>query len=131
MGCLISARYSNTAEVYDQTQIQGDSGALKRVWDYNTPSSTIDCVVQPILVQGMRGIGSGENWTREFLDIEWVHVLCSELLSKRQRLGHLKDKNGVEIYPNIVFEIIGITPVPDAFGAISEYQMLCSVAQEK
>jgi len=130
MGWIEQSRYLWTAEVYKQTVTQGPSGALKTSWDYAHPT-VIKCSAQPMLASGTRG-GSDEDWARDFRNVEWLHVYCAEKLSKTDRLGNLKDIHGELMYADgTVFEIIGVTPIPEPFGSTSEYDVMAQVAQTK
>lgn len=129
MVCLTSARYTMTAEIYDETVVQKDSGAISRSWDYDNPSTTVDCQAHGIVDGGIRVAGSTERWEGKYQNVEWVHVSCGIRVSKRQRIGKIKSRTGNELYPNLVFDVLGCTPITDPFGQIIEYDILAARAE--
>lgn len=128
MFCLIGARYNMTAEVYDQTQVQGPSGQIKRVWDYENPIATIRCIARGIAGGGIRVVGSTERWGDLYDDVEYVMMQTDFNLSKRHRIGMIRASDGQIAWEDgdeaMIFDVLGAKPVIDPFGRLVEYDIL-------
>lgn len=129
MDTIYSARYLWIADLYEETVVQKESGGLSRTWDYNNAIRTINCFAESIQVSGIRSAASEQRWGSEYQDVEWIHLLSSERLDTKLRIGNIRDRNGVPMFDSgIVFNIVGITATGDIFGRIVEYEILANKA---
>jgi hypothetical protein len=118
------------AEVYDQTAVQSASGAIERSWNYTSPIKTIFCQASGIVDGGIRVVGSTERWEEKYQNVEWVHIATDAQITKRQRIGNIMNSQGELLFEGVIFEVLGITPILNPFGALVEYDVLAQRAEK-
>lgn len=123
--CLFSAKYTMTAEVYNQDQTQGIGGNIKRTWDYTHADQVITCDARIITTAGSR-INFIETWGAQYNNSQFISVTCSQQLSNRQRLGKIMAKNTWLKDAITVYDVLGVYPVIDPFGQVIEYTVLAA-----
>ena len=131
------------------------SGEIIREWndrDPDVPSATteeIDCMAEGIVDGGIRVAGTTERFTNIYENVDFVRVTYPKnvLLSKRDRLTNIRNaqtgeviwkeeetatyNSGTGLYTSrsTVFEVLGVTPITNPFGAVTEFIALCSRAE--
>lgn len=120
-----------------------DSGAIERVWKPYVPPVvqdgepippptrewTFDCIARGVVDGGIRVAGTTERWsTRGTIDtVDYVSLKFppNVLLTRRDRVTNIRDKRTGRLLwaeeeiggSATVFEVNGVTPVIDPFGA--------------
>lgn len=128
---LISTFMNMTAEIYEQQNVQSESGTVQRKWQY---SQTIPCKVMATQnTYGSSGKDSKDFSTGTSGYKEDIHVKMQSpvLLSKRWRVSVVKTNDGQSVFvepdligdPDTIFEIISNHAVLDPFGKISYYEI--------
>lgn len=138
MSCIIGARYAMTADVYEQTIETKKSGQEMRVWNYQTPVIIgMSCMVRGIMGGGIRVAGSTERFAANYEDVEYANLACAQRLSKRYRVGNIRDAGGNLLWPDddddvrgTVFNVLGATPVVEPLSEeVVEYASLLKAAE--
>lgn len=124
-GCIFSAKYTMSAEVYDETTNQDLSGQITRDWDYTTPSFNIVCDGRILTAAGSR-VTFVEDWGPQYSNSRFVSITCGQKLNNRQRLGNIKTPNAYLLDQNTIFDVLGVYPVIDPFGNVIEYTVLAA-----
>lgn len=123
------------------------SGAVERQWVDDDPNTSqvegnvvknVPCMARGILGSGIKGVGTTESFDKLYENIEWikVNVPADCGITQRDRITRIRDKNGSILWkeseqdgnPATVFNVMGITPIPNPFGAVLEYQILAKRA---
>lgn len=123
--CLFAAKYTMTAQVYNQTTVQGVDGSIDRTWNYSSPSLNISCDARIITTAGSR-INFVETWGAQYTNSQFISVACSIQLSNRQRIGQVMAKNTWLSHKETVYDVLGVYPVIDPFGNVIEYTALAA-----
>jgi hypothetical protein len=114
--CLSDSYMTMSADVYKQEILQSASNAVKRVWVDS--GRDIKCSVESITSSGTRQIGSSEEWSDTYKDIQWIRMKTSEILSKRDRVVDIRNSQGI-IWGG-QYEIVGVNPIIGIFGEVVE-----------
>lgn len=123
----ISSTHTMKADVLDETVSQGRSGQPVRSY---TKIKEISCLARGILGQGIRVVGSSEQFLGvDYEDVEVVKMRTTDgSLNKGMRISNIRNSDGTTLWQNadgpIVFNVQGITPVFDPFNTIIEYDIL-------
>lgn len=131
MYCLIHARFNMQMDVLEQTKVQGRSGEVIRTWA--TKETDVRCIARGISGGGIRVVGSTERWSDVHEDVEIVKIQTGYNLSKRDRIRNIRNSNGTLAWEDdgqdIVFEVVGSTPIMDPFGRLIEYDVMAMRAE--
>lgn len=140
--CMVSARYTMLADFLYQTALRDDdSGQITRDWTDPEDGITIRNLTKGILGGGIRVVGSTETWSDDYEEVEWAKMNISDQLvdadedgdvfiTRRFRVTNIRDqRTGKRLWIgddglDIVFNIMGITPIIDPFGRPIEYELL-------
>ena len=129
-----------------------DSGAFVRRWvetqdiDPDTDGNQgaqgliIPCIVRGIIDGGIRVAGTTERYTPsgiyENIDYARMQFPANYVLTKRDRVTNIKNSKGIILWKEeeyddsaTVFEVLGVTPVPDPFGNHIENSALLQRAE--
>ena len=127
-GCHpISSTHTMKADLYDEEVTQGRSGQPLRTWE---KKREISCLARGILGQGIRVVGSSEQFIGvDYEDVEVVKMRTTDdNLHKGMRVSNIRNNNGTVLWKDkdgpITFNVQGITPVFDPFNTIIEYDVL-------
>lgn len=132
---LLASRYNMFADAYDQTSSQNDLGQITRDWNYDNPVvEDFICLARGIQGGGIRVVGSTERWEPEFEDVEWLRMQTQAPLSKRYRIGNIRDRNGNiawfdEEGNSLIFNIMGYESRFDPFSRRVENEVLLKRVQ--
>ena len=139
MRALSYGKYNMLADVYEETVTLQPSGQRLREWDYENPVMTIECIARGLPASGLRTVGSTEEWSRYYEDIEWVRIKTTTQLDKSHRIGNIRTVNrwgdvtahwindeGV----SEVFDVLGIMGTQDPWGQLIEYEVLARKPQD-
>jgi hypothetical protein len=131
------------------------SGDISRKWtatDPDVPSATeeeILCMVEGIVDGGIRVAGTTERFTNIYENVDWARMTFSKnvLLSKRDRITNIRSvatgevlwkeeetatyNPSTKVYTAVptTFEILGVTPITNPFGNVTEYIALLQRAE--
>lgn len=133
-GCLVGAVYTHTAEIQSKTLVQDpNSLAVKSTWALD---HKITCYARSIQTDAVSDAAAGKKFNDIYMQYEFIKVMTGERLSQRQRITNIRSAEGQLIWVEeergdvaTVFEVQGITPIFDPFGALIEYEALCKRAQ--
>lgn len=125
-----------------------DTGEIERVWvvddsdpsEAGTQARTIKCMVRGVIDGGIRVAGTTERYTPQGVydnvDYAKMNVGPNEKISKRDRITNVRNDKGVLLWKEeefdgapTVFEVLGVTPVPDPFGTPIEQIVLLKRAE--
>ena len=126
-----------TADVYTQTNIQSQSGSVKRKWSYDR---TISCKAMVIKDPAGKGIVDNKQYkpgNQGYIEDIHVKLQCTIRLSKRFRIVGIKTSDGESVFveadnislSDTIFDVISTHPVLDPFGKISYYEINLRRAQ--
>lgn len=134
--CLLSARYTMEADLFEQYTTRDESGQVRRRWRRSTRFPTIDLIARPIMGGGIRVVGSMERWEEEYLPIDWIKFQTNVEMTKRYRVYNIRDKktgktlwimneSGVsDANAPMWFDVVGVNPVIGPFGNLIERDVL-------
>jgi hypothetical protein len=126
-----------TADVYTQTNIQSQSGSVKRKWSYDR---TISCKAMVVKDDGGKGIIDDKQFkpgSQGYQENMHIKLQCTVRLSKRFRVTGIKTSDGESAFveadtmslSDTIFDVISTHPVLDPFGKISYYEINLRRAQ--
>jgi len=136
---VVTARYNMVFNLLRQTMTQNpNTGQIMRQWTvfrYDVP-----CIARGVTGGGIRVVGSTERYEGGvYTNIEWVKMQTHTIISKRDRIVDIKERdeprsNWLEVDSNgdlvpVVFEVLGGTPIQDPFGRLVEYDVLLTRAE--
>lgn len=123
----ITSTHNMVADVFEEQVTQGRSGQPLRQY---VKVREISCLARGILGQGIRVVGSSEQFLgTDYEDVEVVKLRTTdEDLHKGLRIGSIRRQDGKILWKNsdgpIIFKVQGVTPVYDPFNTIIEYDVL-------
>lgn len=126
------------------------SGEVKRTWTQSDPdvvtvmTEEIPCMVEGIVDGGIRVAGTTERFNAEYENIDWAKMTFpkSVHLSKRDRITNIRNAQTGEVLwkeeetatynsttktytaQPTIFEVLGVTPITNPWGAVTEYSAL-------
>lgn len=116
-----------TADIYIQKNVQSESGAVIRQWEYD---KTIFCKVNATKYRtgDSKSYGTGPEGYKESVD---AHMQSPIKLSKRWRITNIKssDNENVFVEPDkinfasTIFDVNSMHPVLDPFGKVAYYEI--------
>lgn len=137
--CLFTSKYTMLAHFFGQTQTRNEAGQVTRVWDRDNPF-IVPNATRGILGGGIRVVGSTQTWDEDYEAVEWAKMKVSTTvirqnggtgnISRRFRVSHIRDERTNNILwvaedgDPVEFNIMGVTPVIDPFGQLTEYELL-------
>ncbi len=130
------------------------TGELEREWvplvdedDPNGPKIvSVKCDINGILDGGIRVAGTTERLENEYNNVDFAHMWYPKhyIITKRDRITNVRTARTGEViwqeeeldlvdgkYPATVFNVLGVTPVKDAFGQWMENRALLARADVK
>lgn len=125
------------ADIYTQvTARDPDTRQVVRSW---TLSDTVPCQARSIASEGIRTVGSTEDFKKslQYADEDYVRMNCSKRISKRDRVKAIRNRvSGGSHYldddgNDMEFEVLGSQPVVDPFGRVVEYDVLMYKVQDE
>jgi hypothetical protein len=134
LNSFITSVMNMKADIYKQQNFQDpDTGAISREWLYE---KTIACKIEPIKTRGTstkgdnKNFGNNQNAQAEYNEGLQIKLKCTELLSKRWRIGSIRSSDNQQVFveidrynqPDTVFEVMSSHAVLDPFGKISYYE---------
>lgn len=124
---LVDGLMSMTLDVYRQEEEQDpDTGVIKRQFMYY---KTMPCYARGIVAQNVTRNLDKQVFSNRYENQQYLEVRTTQRLTQREKVGNIRDSDGnpvwIELnYPNdtpTIFEIIGSTPITDAFGSVVGY----------
>lgn len=125
------------ADIYTQTTSRDpDTRQVVRTW---TLDRTVRCQARSIASEGIRTVGSTEQFDTEYWNEDYVRMNITSRMSKRDRVRNIRhDQSDVALgqYLDddgnpIEFEVLGVQPVQDPFGRTVEYDVLMFRVQDE
>lgn len=142
----------NTGAYYE---VQQDpiSGAVKRNWVASDPdvvtvvTEDIPCMVEGIVDGGIRVAGTTERFSNVYENIDWARMTFPKnvMISKRDRITNVRNALTGEIIwkeeelstlnsgqyssPATTFDVLGVTPITNPYGQVTEYVALLQRAE--
>jgi hypothetical protein len=128
MAGLVESVMSMKMDVYRQTEAQDvNTGAIKREWSYY---KTVNCHVKGIISNSATTRSSDrQTFSNTYTNEQLIQVRTVEKLTGREKATNIKDSTGKIIWTELdyptetptVFEVVGTTPIMDAFGRVIGY----------
>lgn len=128
MAGLVESVMSMKMDVYRQTEAQDvNTGAIKREWSYY---KTVNCHVKGIISNSATTRSSDrQTFSNTYINEQLIQVRTVEKLTGREKATNIKDSTGKIIWTELdyptetptVFEVVGTTPIMDAFGRVIGY----------
>ncbi len=128
MSSVINAILSMKMDIYRQVDTQdADTGALVKEWIYY---KTVDCSAKGVISNSSSTrTNSIQSFGTKYTNEEILQVRTSERLTFREKITNVRDSKNNIIWKELnyptetptVFEVIGSTPLTDAFGNVIAY----------
>jgi hypothetical protein len=125
---LIDSVLSMKLDVYRQVDSQDEeTGAIRKYWQYY---KTLDCHAKGVITNSATTRSSDKQIiSNKYAFDQIIQVRTDVKLSLREKISNIRSAEGVVIwqeldYPNetpTVFEVMGVTPITDPFGALIGY----------
>jgi hypothetical protein len=124
----VEAKYAMNLDVYRvQTSQDANSGEIKRKWIY---TETIPCLAKSIISSGVRSPSNDKTVDSRYMVEEILKVMTLVKLPRNAKITNVRDLNSQILWeeaeisgnPATIFDIVGSTPIIDAFGQILEYE---------
>jgi hypothetical protein len=128
MSSVINAILSMKMDVYRQVDTQDpDTGALIKEWMYY---KTLDCSAKGVISNSSSTrTNSIQSFGTKYTNEEILQVRTTERVTFREKITNIRDSKNNIIWKELdyptetptVFEVIGSTPLTDAFGTVVAY----------
>jgi hypothetical protein len=124
----VEAKYAMNLDVYRvQTSQDANSGEIKRKWIY---TETLPCLAKSIISSGVRSPSNDKTVDSRYMVEEILKVMTLVKLPRNAKITNVRDLNSQILWeeaeisgnPATIFDIVGSTPIIDAFGQILEYE---------
>ena len=133
------------AQSYYEVKQDPFTGEIIRDWktvDPDAPQATaivVPCMVESIADGGIRVAGTTERWGEVYENVDYAKMRfpASFKITKRDRITNVKQASTGEILwreeelssannngPATVFEVLGVMPITDPFGRLTEFSAL-------
>jgi hypothetical protein len=124
----IEAKYAMEMDIY-RVQISQDPATkqIKRKWIY---AETVSCLAKSIISSGVRTPSNEKTIDVRHVVEEIIKVMTLEKLPRNGKITKIRDMQGNILWveaeaannPATIFDVVGSTPIIDAFGQILEYE---------
>lgn len=128
MSSIINAILSMKMDVYRQVDAQDpDTGALIKEWMYY---KTVDCSAKGVISNSSSTrTNSIQSFGSKYTNEEILQVRTVDKITFREKITNIRDSKNNLIWKELdyptetptVFEVIGSTPLTDAFGTVVAY----------
>jgi hypothetical protein len=128
MSSIINAILSMKMDIYRQVDTQDpDTGALVKEWMYY---KTVDCSAKGVISNSSSTrTNSIQSFGTKYTNEEILQVRTLDRLTFREKITNVRDSKNNIIWKELnyptetptVFEVIGSTPLTDAFGMVVAY----------
>lgn len=128
MSSVFNAILSMKLDVYRQVDTQDpETGALVKEWIYY---KTVDCSAKGVISNSSSTrTNSIQSFGNKYTNEEIIQIRTMEKLTFREKITNIRDSKNNVIWKEInyptetptVFEVIGSTPLTDAFGTVVAY----------
>jgi hypothetical protein len=125
---IVEATFSMSLDLYRQSDIQDpNTGAIKKEWSYE---KTISCYAKGVISNSSSSrSGDRQVFNNRYENTQYVDVRTTDKLNTRFKVTNICGPSGKPIWTELdyptetptVFELIGSTPLTDAFGNILGY----------
>lgn len=102
---------------------------------------TFKCMARGIISTGLRMSGTTETFGASYESEDYVRLWfpSTVTISKRDQITNIRDSAGNVIWkeeevpgsPPTVFNVLGVTPLPNPFGKVLEYQAMLERADKQ
>lgn len=123
------------ADIYVQTTSRDpDTRQVTRSWAFDR---TVLCQARSIASEGIRTVGSTEQFSEEYWNEDYVRMNVTYRISKRDRVRNIRHYRTDESQYDdddgnpIEFEVLGVQPVQDPFGRNAEWDVLMFRVQDE
>lgn len=130
-----------------------DSGEIIRVWQNNNQTDlpdtnddesaheleTFSCIARGIVDGGIRVAGTTENFGGLYENVDFVSMTVGPKvnITKRDRVTNIRNKKGIILWRDeetpgsapTVFNVKGVTPIPDPWGNLIEQRVMLERAE--
>jgi hypothetical protein len=125
---IVEATFSMKLDLYKQSDIQDlNTGAIKKEWSYE---KTVNCYAKGVISNSSSSrSGDRQLFNNRYENTQYIDVRTTDKLNTRFKVTNIVGPSGKPIWTELdyptetptVFEIIGSTPITDAFGEILGY----------
>jgi len=125
---VVDAAFSMMLNIYIQSDNQdANTGAIKKEWHYE---KTLNCYAKGVISNSATSrSGDRQMFNNRYENIQFIEVRTAEKLNARQKVTNIRTAGGEAIWTELdyptntptVFEVVGSTPLTDAFGSILGY----------
>lgn len=129
-GEWVTAQHPESGEILRKWQATEKVGVSPNFVD--TELETFKCIARGFVDGGIRVAGTTERWGEMFESVDFVIMSFSSnvSISKRDRITNIRDAQGNVIWkedeipgsPPTIFDVSGVTPIPNPMGRLVEYQ---------
>jgi hypothetical protein len=125
---IVEATFSMSLDLYRQSDAQDiNTGAIKKEWSYE---KTVNCYAKGVISNSSSArSGDRQSFNTRYENTQYIDVRTSERIDARLKVTNVRGPSGKPIWTELdyptetptVFEVIGSTPLTDAFGNILGY----------
>jgi len=125
---IVEATFSMKLDLYKQSDVQDpNTGAIKKEWSYE---KTLSCYAKGVISNSSSSrSGDRQVFNTRYENDQYVDVRTTDKLNTRLKVTNIVGPNNKPIWTELdyptetptVFEVIGSTPITDAFGEILGY----------
>jgi hypothetical protein len=125
---LINSILNMKLDVYRQVDSQDEeTGAIRKYWQFY---KTLDCHAKGVISNSATTRTSDKQiMSNKYSFDQVIQVRTEEKLSLREKVSNIRSSNGQVIWQELnypdeaptVFEVVGVTPITDPFGALIGY----------
>lgn len=125
---IVEATFAMTMDVYRQSDVQDpNTGAIKKEWSYE---KTVNCYAKGVISNSSSsGSGDRQSFNTRYENSQYVDIRTSDRVDSRCKITNICGPNGRPIWTELdyptetptVFEVVGSTPLTDAFANILGY----------
>jgi hypothetical protein len=124
----VEAKYAMLADLYSvQQKRDANTGEIIREWLY---VDTVKCLAKSIISSGVRTPSNDKTIDSRYIVEEIIKINTLDKLSRNAKISNIRDLSGKVLWeeaetlnnPPTVFNVVGSTPIIDAFGQILEYE---------
>jgi hypothetical protein len=115
-------------DVYKQFDLQdADTGSIKKEWQFDR---TVPCSAKGIISNSSSSrTGDRQVMSNKYTNDQILQIRTSDKITLREKITNIRDAEGTVVWEELnfpsntptVYELMGITPMTDPFGAVIGY----------
>ena len=125
---LVDSVMNMFMDVYKQFDLQdSNTGAIKKEWQFDR---TVPCSAKGIISNSSSSrTGDRQIMSNKYTNDQILQIRTSDKITLREKITNIRDAEGTVVWEELnfpsntptVYELMGITPMTDPFGAVIGY----------